>query len=67
MLSNREIEVLVLLARGATIPEVAIALSISHHTVKSHVLNIHRKLAVPTNAAAVAQGYELGYLVLEGA
>ena len=63
-LSNREIQVLSLLAQGANTVDIGIALNISRHTVKSHCLNIHRKLGVPTAAAAVAQGYEQGYLLL---
>lgn len=61
-LSNREIEVLALLAEGANSIGGSTALHISRHTFKTHVLSIHKKLGVPTNAAAVAVGFKQGYL-----
>jgi DNA-binding NarL/FixJ family response regulator len=46
ILTGREVEVLRLLAEGFTNPEISEILSISHHTVKSHVVHIFNKLGV---------------------
>ena len=45
-LSNRELEVLKLVALGKTDKEIALALSLSIHTVKTHLRNILAKLHV---------------------
>jgi DNA-binding CsgD family transcriptional regulator/ArsR family metal-binding transcriptional regulator len=45
-LSPREVEVLRLVAEGASNPEISERLSISHHTVKSHIIHIFNKLNV---------------------
>ena len=59
-LSERELEVLRLLADGMSNKELARALFISRATVKSHMENILRKLGVPDRAAAVAEGFRRG-------
>lgn len=51
-LTPREIEVLRLLARGATNPQISAALAVSRHTVKSHVTHILGKLGVQDRTAA---------------
>lgn len=51
-LSEREIEVLGLIARGATYRETASALVISERTVEHHVRHIYDKLGVSTRAGA---------------
>jgi DNA-binding NarL/FixJ family response regulator len=56
-LSEREIEVLGLLAKGMTNKDVARDLFISQATVKSHVENILRKLGATDRAGAVAEGF----------
>jgi DNA-binding CsgD family transcriptional regulator len=56
-LSRREMEVLRLLAEGATNPEVAAALSISRKTVEHHVAAVLGKLGVTNRAAAVALAF----------
>jgi DNA-binding CsgD family transcriptional regulator len=49
-------------AHGATNREVAVALSISEHTVARHMTNIRTKLGVPTRAAAAALATEHAWL-----
>ncbi|MFI6479311.1 response regulator [Nonomuraea sp. NPDC050663] len=61
-LSRRELEVLGLIARGATNREVAARLFITEATVKTHLLHIFGKLGVKDRAAAVAAAYETGLL-----
>lgn len=62
-LSDRELEVLTLIARGETNRGAAARLFISEATVKTHLLHIYAKLGVNDRAAAVAVGYERGLLV----
>ena len=61
-LSQREFEVLEMVARGATNREAAAKLFISEATVKTHVLHIYAKLGVSDRAAAVAEGFQRGLL-----
>ncbi len=64
-LSERELEVLTLIARGATNRDAAQALLISEATVKTHLLHIYAKLSVNDRAAAVAEGFNRGLLTPE--
>jgi LuxR family maltose regulon positive regulatory protein len=59
-LTPRELEVLALIATGASNPEIARDLYISVNTVKRHVTNIFGKLDVTSRTQAVARGRELG-------
>lgn len=59
LLSARELEVLELVASGATNAEIAAQLVISPGTVKSHVKRIMRKLHVSNRAEAVARYLQL--------
>lgn len=61
-LSNREIEVLRLVADGASNGEVAAALHISDATVKSHLVHVFSKLGVTSRTAAVSTARSLGIL-----
>jgi DNA-binding NarL/FixJ family response regulator len=61
-LTEREMDVLRLLAGGATNREIASALIIGEETVKTHVARILRKLDTPTRAGAGARARELGLL-----
>jgi len=60
-LTGREIEVLRLIAKGETNTEISDTLSISPHTVKSHVIHIFNKLGVNdrTQAAVWATRHKL--------
>jgi len=61
-LSEREIEVLNVLASGRTNSEAARDLFISVGTVKSHTNNIYRKLGVTNRAEAIVRARDLGVL-----
>ena len=61
-LSEREREVLGLLASGKTNSEVAGDLFVSVGTVKSHTGNIYRKLGARNRAEALARARELGLI-----
>jgi DNA-binding NarL/FixJ family response regulator len=61
-LSERELEVLRLIAQGETNRGAAARLFISEATVKTHLLHIYAKLDVNDRAAAVAAAYERGLL-----
>ena len=61
-LSERELEVLNLLATGKTNSEVARDLFVSVGTVKSHTGNIYRKLGAKNRAEALARARELGLI-----
>jgi DNA-binding NarL/FixJ family response regulator len=54
MLSRREREILGLLSRGLTTDDVAEELSLSSHTIRTHVKNAMRKLEATTRAHAIA-------------
>ena len=61
-LSDREVEVLSLLASGKTNSEVAGDLFVSVGTVKSHTGNIYRKLGARNRAEALTRARELGLI-----
>lgn len=54
MLSERESEVLDLLAQGYLYKEIAVKMGVSYHTIHSHVRHIYEKLHVRSRAQAVA-------------
>lgn len=64
-LSNREIEVLQLVAEGSNNREIAKHLHISQATVKSHLMHIFSKLGVSDRTAAVTTALQRGILRLE--
>jgi LuxR family maltose regulon positive regulatory protein len=61
-LSDREVEVLELLADGLSNPEIAQRLFISLPTVKSHTRNIYGKIGVHNRKEAVVRARALGIL-----
>jgi DNA-binding NarL/FixJ family response regulator len=62
-LSERELEVLVLISHGASNLEIAERLFVSERTVKGHVGNIFAKLGARDRAAAIILAYESGLIV----
>jgi two-component system response regulator DesR len=61
-LSERERQVLDLVASGATNREIAAALHLSPHTVKEHTSALYRKLKVRNRAEAVQRAQRIGLL-----
>jgi DNA-binding CsgD family transcriptional regulator len=61
-LSDREREVLRLVAGGLSDGQIAEALVLSPHTVHRHVANIRAKLRQPTRAAAAAEAARRGVI-----
>ena len=61
-LSARELEVLTLVADGASNREVATKIFVSEATVKSHLVHIFDKLGVDSRTAAVGRARDLGLL-----
>ncbi|WP_116102785.1 response regulator [Amycolatopsis thermalba] len=64
-LSQREIEVLTLVARGGTNKDAAAKLFISEATVKTHLLHAYAKLGVKDRAAAVPPALRRGLIDLD--
>jgi ATP/maltotriose-dependent transcriptional regulator MalT len=61
-LSQRELEVLHLIALGRTNPEIAQQLIVAPGTIKAHAASIYRKLDVTNRTEAVARARQLGIL-----
>jgi DNA-binding NarL/FixJ family response regulator len=64
-LTPREVEVLALMASGATNPEIARRLSFSASTIRTDTIAIYRKLTVKGRAEAVARAIALGIVAPE--
>ena len=62
VLTRREIEILRLIAAGMTNPQIADELVIGAATVKTHTLNIYRKLDAANRTQAIVRAQELGLL-----
>jgi DNA-binding NarL/FixJ family response regulator len=61
-ISDREFEVLELLAAGRSNKEIAGKLNVSPNTVKTHVANLYGKLEVKRRTEAILRARELGLL-----
>jgi DNA-binding CsgD family transcriptional regulator/N-acetylneuraminic acid mutarotase len=65
-LSDRELDVLRCVARGASNKEVAVELSISENTVKVHLRRIFAKLEVSSRTEAARVAMQQGIIVIPG-
>lgn len=63
-LTDRQIEVLELVAQGVTNKEIGRALDISEHTVRKHLQNIFEKLEVSSRTEATTLAYQRGWVTL---
>lgn len=61
-ISDREFEVLELLAAGRSNKEIANSLNVSPNTVKTHVAKLYGKLEVSRRTEAILRARELGML-----
>jgi DNA-binding NarL/FixJ family response regulator len=59
-LTDRENEVLLRVAKGFTLPEIAVQLNLSRHTISDYVKQIYRKLNVSSRAEAALEAQRLG-------
>ncbi len=62
LLTNREAEILDLVAQGMSNKEIAEQLFVSKYTVESHIKHIYRKLSVTKRTKAVSTARSLGIL-----
>jgi DNA-binding NarL/FixJ family response regulator len=59
-LTDRESDVLLRVAKGYTLPEIAQQLGLSRHTISDYLKNIYRKLNVSSRAEAALEAQRLG-------
>jgi DNA-binding NarL/FixJ family response regulator len=64
-LTERELEVLRLAARGLTNKAIAHSLNLSDRTVQGHLANVYGKLKVGSRTEAVTEGLRQGWIVIE--
>jgi DNA-binding NarL/FixJ family response regulator len=63
MLTNREVEILVLVAKGKNNREIAEAIFVSENTVKAHLQSILRKLGVHSRIEAAIMARDKGIVI----
>jgi DNA-binding NarL/FixJ family response regulator len=61
-LSERELEVLLMVARGMSNHQIAIALHLSEATIKRHLANIYPKIGVSSRGEAVRKALSNGWI-----
>jgi DNA-binding NarL/FixJ family response regulator len=61
-LSRRELQVLQMVAAGASVAEVAVQLRLSPHTVRNHLKGVYRKLGVRSRVEAAAYAVRRGLI-----
>ena len=61
-LTERELEVLGLIATGLSNKQIEARLVVSHNTVRTHIKNLYGKLAVSSRTQAVRKGQDLGLI-----
>ena len=57
-LTNREVEILKLIANGQSIKEIAVSLDISINTMRNHLSNIYNKTNTTDKTTAVIYAYK---------
>ena len=65
MVSNREMEILTYVVKGASNRDIGISLFISEKTVKNHLSNIFRKLEVEDRTQAALKAVKLKIVQLD--
>jgi len=61
-LTDRELEIVRMLAEGARPAQIAKTLTLSLRTVRNHLANVYAKLGVQSAAQAVAEAYRRGFV-----
>lgn len=61
-MSERELEVLGLIAEGLSNREIASRLYLSLNTIKAHTRNIYGKMGVNSRTQAISRAQELNFL-----
>lgn len=64
-LSDREIDIIKLAAKGMTNKDIAESLHLSYRTVEGHLRDAFDKLGVSSRTEAVLQGLKMGWFTLE--
>jgi DNA-binding NarL/FixJ family response regulator len=62
LLTNRQLEILELLAKGLSYEDVGAALGLSLNTIRTHVRTLYERLGANTKVEAVMIGIEIGLL-----